>query len=86
MAVIAARTRIDRGRFKTAIMTWKTVSGSSVATMRLYKIMVLFIYFIYFVYLYFLFQLKFNNYKILCNMYHDLFVFLLCFFVFMCYY
>jgi hypothetical protein len=38
MKVIAARSCIDRGRFKTAIMTWKSVSRSSVATMRLHKI------------------------------------------------
>lgn len=38
MKVIAARSCIDRGRFKTVIMTWKSVSRSSVATMRLHKI------------------------------------------------
>jgi len=38
MIVIAARSCIDRGRFKTAIMTWKSVSRSSITTMRLHKI------------------------------------------------
>jgi len=38
MNVIAVRSCIDRGRFKTAITTWKSVSRSSVATMRLHEI------------------------------------------------
>jgi hypothetical protein len=36
--IAAARSCIDRGRFKTAIMTSKSVSRSSVTTMRLHKV------------------------------------------------